>query len=59
MIKMVKLGLLGIAITLTMSNVAFSQKKGGTLTIGMDRPMTGFDSSVNPRPEYNLSLIHI
>ncbi len=53
MIKMVKLGLLGIAITLTMSNVAFSQKKGGTLTIGMDRPMTGFDSSVNPRPEYN------
>ena len=53
MIKMVKLGILGIAITLTMSNVAFSQKKGGTLTIGMDRPMTGFDSSVNPRPEYN------
>ena len=53
MIKIVKLGILGIAITLTMSNVAFSQKKGGTLTIGMDRPMTGFDSSVNPRPEYN------
>ena len=33
MIKMVKLGLLGIAITLTMSNVAFSQKKVGHLPL--------------------------
>ena len=35
------------------SVLAQSPKKGGTLSVAMDRPMTGFDSSVNPRPEYN------
>lgn len=33
--------------------VAQTPTKGGTLTAAMDRPMTGFDSAANPRPEYN------
>ncbi len=43
-------GTLGIILT---TSPSASQTKGGTLTVGMDRPMTGFDSSMNPRPEYN------
>ena len=42
-----------LAATLASSASAQTPKKGGTLTVGMDRPMTGFDSSANPRPEFN------
>ena len=45
--------IMGIAGVLIITTAAFSQTKGGVLTVGMDRPMTGFDSSMNPRPEYN------
>lgn len=41
------------AAALIISGEAMAQSKGGTLTVGMDRPMTGFDSAANPRPEYN------
>ena len=51
--KMVKLITLGMVGALIITTTAFAQTKGGTLTVGMDRPMTGFDSSMNPRPEYN------
>ena len=37
----------------TVSAVAQQPEKGGTLIAAMDREMTGFDSAVNPRPEYN------
>ena len=44
-----------VALVNTLASPAVGQnpKKGGTLIVAMDRPMTGFDSSVNPRPEYN------
>ena len=48
-----KLVLFSAAGALLAANPAAAQSKGGTLTVGMDRPMTGFDSSMNPRPEYN------
>ena len=51
--KPFKMAILGIVCILIATNPANSQTKGGTLTVGMDRPMTGFDSSLNPRPEYN------
>ena len=44
---------IGAASCLVLASPAIAQIKGGTLTVGMDRPMTGFDSSMNPRPEYN------
>ena len=43
----------GLVAALALPAVGQTPKKGGTLTVAMDRPMTGFDSSMNPRPEYN------
>ena len=51
--KILKSLILGMIGTLIVTSTVLSQNKGGTLTVGMDRPMTGFDSSMNPRPEYN------
>ena len=48
-----KLVILTAAGALLAASPSMAQTKGGTLTVGMDRPMTGFDSSMNPRPEYN------
>ena len=48
-----KIVLVSAAGALLAANPVAAQTKGGTLTVGMDRPMTGFDSSMNPRPEYN------
>ena len=44
-----------VALVNALASPAVGQnpKKGGTLIVAMDRPMTGFDSSMNPRPEYN------
>ncbi|MEE3000096.1 MAG: ABC transporter substrate-binding protein [Pseudomonadota bacterium] len=53
MTKIFKLMILGIAAATVINYSASAQTNGGTLTVGMDRPMTGFDSSMNPRPEYN------
>ena len=51
--KMIQSIILGMVGALIITTTGFAQTKGGTLTVGMDRPMTGFDSSMNPRPEYN------
>ena len=51
--KPFKIAMLGTICILIAANPANAQTKGGILTVGMDRPMTGFDSSMNPRPEYN------
>ncbi|MFP6710119.1 MAG: ABC transporter substrate-binding protein [Rhodospirillales bacterium] len=48
-----KIAILSAGGALLAVGPATAQSKGGTLTVGMDRPMTGFDSSMNPRPEYN------
>jgi len=48
-----KLVVLATVCALIAANPANAQREGGTLIVGMDRPMTGFDSSMNPRPEYN------
>ena len=53
MYKILKSFVMGIAGIWIITTAALSQTKGGVLTVGMDRPMTGFDSSMNPRPEYN------
>ncbi len=45
--------ILGALSALLFAGPTLAQTKGGVLTVGMDRPMTGFDSSANPRPEYN------
>ena len=47
-----KIAILSAGGALLAVGPATAQSKGGTLTVGMDRPMTGFDSSMNPRPEY-------
>ena len=51
--KPFKIAFLGTICILIATNPANAQTKGGILTVGMDRPMTGFDSSMHPRPEYN------
>ena len=43
-----KLVVLSTVCALIATNPANAQREGGTLIVGMDRPMTGFDSSMNP-----------